>query len=90
MTGCLFSWVAALLSAGATGLLLGVYLGRAHGRAHGAAPRAAGGDRGRCHLAAVERENERLRGRVQTLEAHLRLVVGRGCIITVDERKPQR
>jgi hypothetical protein len=37
----------------------------------------------------LECENAQLRQRVQTLEAQLRLVVGRGCLITVDLRKPQ-
>ena len=88
MTGCLCSW-AAVISVGSVGLLLGVWLGRAPGRGHGLVPRrAAGGTQGRRHRATLERENAQLRQRVQTLEAELRLVVGRGCLITVDLRKP--
>ena len=89
MTGCLCSWVA-LISVGVVGTLLGVCLGRAPGRGRPVVPRlAAGGAQGRRHPAALERENVQLRQRVQTLEAELRLVVGRGCLITVDLRKPQ-
>ncbi len=42
----------------------------------------------RLHTATVERENAQLRQRVQTLETEVRLVVGRGCLITVALRKP--
>jgi hypothetical protein len=49
---------------------------------------AAGGVQRRRHSAALERENAQLRQRVQTLETEVRLVVGRGCLITVDLRKP--
>ena len=88
MTGCLCSWVV-MISLGAVGTLLGVCLGRAAGRGRGVVPGLARRRvRGR-HPAALERENVQLRQRVQTLEAELRLVVGRGCLITVDLRKPQ-
>ena len=88
MTGCLCSWVV-MISLGAVGTLLGVCLGRAAGRGRWVVPRlAAGRAQGRRQRAALERENAQLRQRVQTLEAELRLVVGRGCLITVDLRKP--
>ena len=91
MTGCVFSWLATVISAAAVGTLLGVCLGRGRAQARPTAPRTAAALAPcRRHLAAVERENVRLRERVQTLESQLRTVVGRGCIITVDWRKPQR
>ncbi|MDQ3903945.1 MAG: hypothetical protein M3300_00485 [Actinomycetota bacterium] len=88
MTGCLCSW-GAVIGVGAVGTLLGVWLGRASGQGRRVAPRLAGGAPGRRPPTALECENAQLRQRVQTLEAQLRLVVGRGCLITVDLRKPQ-
>ena len=73
MTGWLCSW-GVVIGVGVVGTLLGVCLGRAPGRRTSA---------------ALECENAQLRQRVQTLETELRLVVGRGCLITVDLRKPQ-
>ena len=88
MTGCLCSWVA-VIGVGVVGTLLGVWLGRAPSRGRRVVPRlAAGGVQGRRHRAALARENAQLRQRVQTLETEVRLVVGRGCLITVDLRKP--
>ncbi len=88
MTGCLCSWVA-VIGVGVVGTLLGVCLARAPGRGRRVVPRlAAGGVQRRRHSAALERENAQLRQRVQTLETEVRLVVGRGCLITVDLRKP--
>ena len=87
MTGCLCSWVV-MISLGAVGTLLGVSLGRARPGRRVAPWPAARGAPGRRHRATLERENAQLRQRVQTLEAELRLVVGRGCLITVDLRKP--
>jgi hypothetical protein len=78
-----------MISLGAMGTLLVLCLGRGRGRARRVVPRlAAGGEQGWRRRAVLERENAQLRQRVQTLEAELRLVVGRGCLITVDLRKP--
>jgi hypothetical protein len=89
MTGCLCSWVA-VLGVGVVGTLLGMCLGRAPRQGRPVIPRwAAGVIQGRQTYAALECENAQLRQRVQTLETSLRLVVGRGCLITVDLRKPQ-
>jgi cell division protein FtsB len=91
MMGCLCSILATVLSAAVVAILFGVGLGRwrDRGRPTIARPTAAR-EQWRRQLAAAESENARLRARVETLEAQMRTVVGRGCIITVDWRKPQR
>ncbi len=79
MTGCLCSWVTIVLSAAAVATLIGLGLQRARGAARPRAARAAAACEGcREQLAAAERENARLRERVQTLEDQVRTVVGRG------------
>lgn len=43
----------------------------------------------RRQLATYQTEREQLRGRAATLEEQLRAVLGRGCIIAVDVRRPR-
>ena len=90
MTWSILALMITFAGVGGSGALLGVHLGRTHCRAHC----SAGGDGAvlaqlRQQLATYQRENERLRMRVRTLEEHLSVVLGRGCIIAVDLRKPQ-
>ena len=90
MTWSILALMIALAGVGGSGALLGVHLGRVHCRAD--CP--AGGEGAvfaqlRQQIATYQRENERLRMRVRTLEEHLAVVLGRGCIIAVDWRKPQ-
>lgn len=88
MTWSIFVLMIALV--GGSGALLGVHLGRAHCRA--GCPSVVDGAvlaQLRQQIATYQRENERLRIRVRTLEEHLAVVLGRGCIIAVDWRKPQ-
>ncbi len=90
MTWSILALVISFAGIGGGGALLGMHLGRAYCRAGW----PEGGDGAvlaqlRQQIATYQKENERLRMRVRTLEEHLAVVLGRGCIIAVDWRKPQ-
>ncbi|HSH80024.1 MAG TPA: hypothetical protein VLA19_15980 [Herpetosiphonaceae bacterium] len=80
--------IALLLCAGLAGALLGFAGGRAQ-RPPDAPVDDGAIDELRGQLASSQAENTQLRRRAATLEEQLGAVLGRGCIIAVDIRKPR-